>query len=144
MERPLELFFKRVKDAYAMYFYSLRKWYYPIFIYRLILLIPILLFVFIIQIPILVLEGTRSAILSALIVNRNLTNINSIEDKEATKKIRLFELRFENYLYGAFETFPLMAIFALSIAIFVVQGVSNLIYLFLTWSPNLLFPKFIN
>jgi hypothetical protein len=144
MERPLEIFFKRVKDAYASYFNSYKKGYYALFIYRFILIIPTLIFVFIIQIPILILEGLRSAILSALIVNRNLININAIEDKEATKKTRLFDLRFENYLYGAFETFPLMSIFALSIAIFVVQGVSNLIYLFLTWSPNLLFPKFIN
>jgi len=91
-----------------------------------------------------VLEGTRSAILRPLIANQNLINMNAIEDKEATKKNRLFYLRFENYLYNTFETLRLMAIFALSIAIFVVQVVSNLIYFYLTWSLNLLFPKFIN
>jgi hypothetical protein len=144
MEIPLEIFFKRINDAYTIYFHSLRKWYYTIFIYRFILLIPILLFVFIIQIPINVLEGTRSAILRPLIANRNLINMNAIEDKEATKKNRLFYLRFENYLYNTFETLRSMAIFALSIAIFVVQVVSNLIYFYLTWSLNLLFPKFIN
>jgi hypothetical protein len=144
MERPLELLFKRVKDAYASYFKSLKQGYPAIIIYRLILLIPTVLFVFIIQIPILILEGIRSAILSALMVNRNLLTIHSIEDKEATKKIRLSDFRLENYLYGLFETFPLIAMFGLSIAIFVVQGAANLIYQLFTLSSHLLFPKFIN
>jgi len=144
MERPLELLFKRVKEAYASYFISLKKGYYPLFVYRIIFSIPTLLFVTIIQVPVLVLEGVRSAILSALIANRNFVNKNSIEDKEAKNKIRLFDLRFQNYLYGVFETLPLIAIFGLNVAIFVVQGAANLVYLIFTFSPHLLFPKFTN
>jgi hypothetical protein len=144
MERPLELLFKRVKEAYASYFISLKKVYSPLFVYRIIFSIPTLLFVTIIQVPVLILEGVRSAILSALIANRNFVNIHSIEDKEAKNKTRLFDLRFQNYFYGVFETFPLIAIFGLNVGIFVVQGVANLVYFIFTFSPHLLFPKFTN
>ena len=142
MKRPLISFFENIKDSYREYFKLLKQGGLITF-YRLILAIPTLIFIFVIQIPLLVLQGVRSSILSALMVNRNLIKLSNPESKDPQPKLHLFDLRFENYLYGFFETFPLIALFGLSMAIFIIQGASNLVFLFFTWSPNLLFSKFL-